>query len=456
MKKLYLQPSETNIRDCFYKDSIGRNHDIFSFIRILNAIDDNFSIALDSYWGSGKTFFVKQVKMILDATSEKSYTDVEGKEQILEIWKSLSNNQKFKSYATIYYDTWKNDNDDDPIYSLIYQIVCDTRIEKGLKESINFSDILEVAGRFTCAVAGFNPNEIATPLKKQDFLGVIRERQDIDSRIEDFFEKIIPEGCDRLLIIIDELDRCSPTFAVKLLERIKHYFTNDRITFVFSVNLSELQISVRNFYGNEFNASRYLDRFFDLRVSLPPINMDRFIMYAADLTSCFSHPDIIKSVIKTQNMQMRECLKYISTMRLMQGFLSSNDYFPVENPTGYAKFFLVQFLIPVLVSERICNIFLYNRFINENDWSLLDYYSKRIDICSDEYYHICRLLLEIPSDDSIKNKKMFVNNLENYYNALMKETKEVKVGKCLITSTTRSLFWESISLLSDKTSLDEL
>ena len=55
---------------------------------------------------------------------------------------------------------------------------------------------------------------------------------------------------------------------MKLLERIKHYFNNDRVTFLFSVNVAELQHTVKTHYGADFNASRYLDRFFDLRVPL--------------------------------------------------------------------------------------------------------------------------------------------------------------------------------------------
>ena len=49
------------------------------------------------------------------------------------------------------------------------------------------------------------------------------------------------ERGNRLIIFIDELDRCKPTFAVHLLEQIKHYIFDDRITFVFSINLEQLQ-----------------------------------------------------------------------------------------------------------------------------------------------------------------------------------------------------------------------
>lgn len=64
------------------------------------------------------------------------------------------------------------------------------------------------------------------------------------------------------MIFVDELDRCKPSFAVQLLERIKHYFGHEKITFVFSVNVSELQYTIKKFYGADFNGTRYLDNFF--------------------------------------------------------------------------------------------------------------------------------------------------------------------------------------------------
>ena len=122
MRKHDLQPTPDNIRNTFIRDSIGRNKDLVNFIKIINSIDESYSIALDSYWGSGKTFFVNQVKMILDAKTEESYGEVEGKEQILSTWERISQNMTLKKYVPIYYDAWQNDCDDDPIYSLIYQI----------------------------------------------------------------------------------------------------------------------------------------------------------------------------------------------------------------------------------------------------------------------------------------------------------------------------------------------
>lgn len=62
MKSIELQPNKENLLRTFELDAIERNVDIYRFINLLNAIEDNCSVALDGAWGSGKTFFVKQTK----------------------------------------------------------------------------------------------------------------------------------------------------------------------------------------------------------------------------------------------------------------------------------------------------------------------------------------------------------------------------------------------------------
>ena len=70
MKKEILQPTDDNVRNAFIRNSLGRNQDLLQFIKLINAMDESYSIALDSYWGSGKTFFVKQIKLIYDTMCE--------------------------------------------------------------------------------------------------------------------------------------------------------------------------------------------------------------------------------------------------------------------------------------------------------------------------------------------------------------------------------------------------
>ena len=56
-----------------------------------------------------------------------------------------------------------------------------------------------------------------------------------------------------------------------MLERIKHYFDDDRIIFVVSVNKEQLIHTISNYYGTGFDSTGYLNKFFDLDAHLPEL-----------------------------------------------------------------------------------------------------------------------------------------------------------------------------------------
>ncbi|MDE6388375.1 MAG: KAP family NTPase [Lachnospiraceae bacterium] len=84
------------------------------------------------------------------------------------------------------------------------------------------------------------------------------------------------ENANKLVFFIDELDRCRPIFAIEMLECIKHYFEDDRIIFVMSVNKSQLIHTITKYYGNEFNSSLYLNKFFDVSIQLPQVDTTEY------------------------------------------------------------------------------------------------------------------------------------------------------------------------------------
>jgi hypothetical protein len=73
----------------------------------------------------------------------------------------------------------------------------------------------------------------------------------------------------KVVIIIDELDRCRPTYAIELLERVKHLFDASGVVFILGIDRSQLNHSIRSLYGSEFDATGYLRRFIDLDYRLP-------------------------------------------------------------------------------------------------------------------------------------------------------------------------------------------
>ena len=90
IKSYELKPTRENILTAIQNDTIGRNKDVFSFADILNSLEDSCSIAVDGNWGSGKTFFVNQVKMFLDANNDYvSSMSKDDQTTIISAWEKI-------------------------------------------------------------------------------------------------------------------------------------------------------------------------------------------------------------------------------------------------------------------------------------------------------------------------------------------------------------------------------
>ena len=68
MKKLWLDDSDENIENSFLRNILGRNKDILAFVDLINNFNSGV-IAINAPWGAGKTFFIKQTKLVIDNLS---------------------------------------------------------------------------------------------------------------------------------------------------------------------------------------------------------------------------------------------------------------------------------------------------------------------------------------------------------------------------------------------------
>ena len=364
MKTYELQPTYENLYETFIRDSLRRNEDIFRFADILNAINDSYSIALDGSWGSGKTFFVKQTKMFLEANNPHySFITDEEKEAIKNKHKAIQKHSQteYQPQVCVYYDAWENDNDDDPVLSLIYTIVKNIDVEF---EAIDEPEYLEKAASILEVFTGKNWGEIIAAFKSEDPLKKLRKNKELEEKINDFLESLLTERGNRLVIFIDELDRCKPSYAVKLLERIKHYFINDRITFVFSINMNELQHTIKKHYGNDFDACRYIDRFFDLRLSLPPVDMTLFYQTIMFQHTRWTYDVVCHRVIEYFGFTLRETSKFILQSKTAASVPTHDDYkFNFSFPDGQARLFSLMYVVPILIGLKLADSDKYEKFI---------------------------------------------------------------------------------------------
>jgi len=421
MKAYDLQPSRENIMTAFTDNIIDRNKDVVRFVELLNSIEDSCSIAIDGKWGSGKTFFVKQIKMILEmynpffknATSE-DYVDI--KNHVGGYITNSNESESFQPQVAAYYDAWANDNDVDPILSIVYEILqsvnSDFNFEKG-------KTCIQIAGGIAEFFTGKKVTSLLDLARAEDPFLTLKSQKNIHALISEFLDSLLIEKGNRLVVFVDELDRCKPSYAVQLLERIKHYFQNNLITFVFSVNLDELQHTIKQHYGDQFDACRYLDRFFDLRISLPSANLTKYYQVLGLNDGNHVYECVCREVIKINRFELREITKFYRMAKVAAYKPTHNNSYGFNFSSEKALQFCLLCVVPVMLGLKVSDSDRYNAFIHGEDSSPL------IEVMGSDGLGlgICSLLFKKnetynDSPQSGEVKVSLANKLKEVYEAL--------------------------------------
>lgn len=241
--------------------------------QIVSKYKEGFVLALNNEWGGGKTTFVK-------------------------MWEKYLNKEKFK---TIYFNAWENDFDSNPLVPLISElknlnpkgdkdflsnplvkkaaVLTTSLLPVALKAAANFFLGKGIGEELVEAFA-----KSGTDILQDEIKNYSRKKEGIKEfqiELEIYLKTISPDK--PVIFILDELDRCRPTYAVEVLEQVKHFFSVKGIVFVLAIDKQQLENSIKGFYGsNEIDAKGYLKRFIDLEFNLPKPNIEAYIMYLYD------------------------------------------------------------------------------------------------------------------------------------------------------------------------------
>ncbi len=242
---------------------------------IINSTEFGCTISITGEWGTGKTTF-------------------------LRMWEQ---DLKDNKYPTVLLNAWETEWAEDPLIAVVACIyrTCNKDSSKAI-ESIN--SILNAFVKRPIPMLGTVLKTMAEAKLGTDFSSISEELNSVsfDKEVESFnkresaleelqtsLEKLawdVNQGSDQqrpLIFIIDELDRCKPDYAVRLLEVLKHFFEVKNIVFVCAIDKKHLEDSIRGFYGCEgLNATEYLRRFFDLEIELPAPNFEKFCAHLYD------------------------------------------------------------------------------------------------------------------------------------------------------------------------------
>ena len=360
MKKYELEDNEENIEITIKENVLNRNNKLVMLCKMLTNLDDNYNITIDGAWGSGKTFFVKQFKYVIEHINDYKDNIVFNEDDKDVIKKCAENN------LVIYYDAWENDNHEScPLESIIYSILNDyPQYKKTLPDFSEFKKLFKSAIR-DIIYAGTAEIIDLNNIDKMNSFGEYADKIKTMEEKKESFNKLINlllNDHQRLILIIDELDRCIPTFAVQLLETIKHFYNNKKITILMSTNNFELSHTIKKIYGQEFDGYGYLSKFYDCIVYLD--NTEQVVNDYLKNKLMFNSSGYISQkvaniLINYYHLSLRECNKYVSIYKLLFNYIDVGvSYF------GVYKNVYTNILLPLAIIYKIKNIELYNKFIN--------------------------------------------------------------------------------------------
>ena len=300
------KPTNRNVNEYFPADKLDRARYAMFLSKLLvqEGFDKsrteaeqkrNYVLNLNAEWGAGKTYFLKRWSQDLAV-----------------------------DYPIVYIDAWQQDYSDDPFLTVIAAIIeqlgkqasftikisnkaasifkaVAPAIAQGLTKKISGIDLAELntllfseedeesedkdsvkqnSSEFSPAIKALAQNLIKDHEAKNKSIEVIKSKlADWVSKFEKQEDKSLP-----IFIFIDELDRCRPSYAVEMLETIKHIFDVKGIVFVVATDTEQLQHTIKSIYGEGFDAKIYLGRFFNSRYSLKRPVLKDFLSVHSDTT----------------------------------------------------------------------------------------------------------------------------------------------------------------------------
>lgn len=300
--------------DPFKNDKLSRLPIALTLTQIIENLGQPFTVSLEAPWGYGKTTFVR-------------------------MWMQYLKNLGFEC---LLFNAWESDYSDDPLVTFLGEL--DKFIQETEKEIKNYNQVQKqmakvrkIAGeiildslpifvqvvshgiitseRIKALIPFISGSEKAISEKVTEGVeNQIKEYKEEKQTIRSFkaqlailAKELTQERKTPLVIFLDELDRCRPTYAVQFLERIKHLFNVENVLFVLSIDSVQLSNTIRAIYGQATDTDGYLRRIIDYRFNLPAPLHKEFCVHLAEIYSLDQkleslRPGLLKLFIDTTSM----------------------------------------------------------------------------------------------------------------------------------------------------------
>jgi hypothetical protein len=256
--------------EIFVNDKLGIQSDVVDFAHLIEQEtyeDDGIAkvYSISAEFGIGKTFFCYRLKEVLEV-DEVPVTKM---------------------------NIWEMDFYETPLIPILIKLQEAYKANNGIKEFPNPTKLLNL---FKSIVAGItieakapyigkvvidgekiikNHEQLNQKLQETDIYAEYKQYEKELKKLKDFLHEWAKDSEKPIVIIIDELDRCRPDYAVKTLEVLKHFFDIPGFVFVLALDEKQLENSVRCLFGTE-NFDGYKRKFINNSFILPAPNKVKF------------------------------------------------------------------------------------------------------------------------------------------------------------------------------------
>ncbi len=280
---LTLKVEPINKSQPFAGDQLGRATLADKISKFIPRLRNGAVIAIDSQWGAGKSWFGRNWAAKLDQDGhkvafidafEQDYTE----DPFLPIAAELSN----------LLDPSDNERKLAKLAAKVATVYLPVAAKMAFKVAAH-----RVLGEFDLSKEMQNAAEEAVKNaeeKSEEFV-----KQWIERRLENYLEEreslkgfrnALTEMASKeekpVIVFIDELDRCRPDFAVRLIERIKHFFETPNVVFVLLIHREQLNRAIAGVYGASTDGAAYLSKFIHFFFTLPAAHNRHYIEIVLD------------------------------------------------------------------------------------------------------------------------------------------------------------------------------
>ena len=230
--------------DTWSEDALGRSSMAEKLTNVVAHEHSGTVLSLNGAWGTGKTFFLTR-------------------------WQRHLEQEGFRS---LYFNAWQDEFCDEPFVSILSHLNAFSK--DGNLASIGQKYQTYLSSLLLHNVESIMKSQFGVKLKIEtgQRIQLYQEKIDLKKQLKEELGKIAnrihEESTKPLIFIVDELDRCRPTYSVDFLEKIVHIFQVPNIVFVFGINKGELLKSLQSIYG-AIDSKVYLRRFFQKEYIMP-------------------------------------------------------------------------------------------------------------------------------------------------------------------------------------------